>query len=115
MLDYNDLLSVKEYMESKGVLFTGGKADIGNSKGWAIMGGKTSLRVLENARDGINGIIFFCYRDKEDCNRLCSVLRVEYVPNSQGSDTTRPYKIQIAPDKLDKAIEVLLMNPRNHK
>lgn len=115
MVDYNDLLSIKEYMESKGVRFTGGRADIGNAKGWAILGGKTSLRVLEDARDGINGIILFCYKDKEDCNRICSNLKIDCYANAASSDTTRPFKVQISPDKLDAAIDILLMNPLNKK
>lgn len=112
MVNYNDLKSVKEYMESRGVKFTGGNVDIGNAKGWAIMGGKSSLRILENARDGVNGISIMCYKDKEDCDRLCSRLNKEWVPNGT-SDKTRLYKVPVAPNELDAVIEELLKNQKN--
>ncbi len=98
------------YMEQKGIRFSSKKYDPKNR--YAIMGGGTSVRILGSAQDGINGIVLFCHRDKEDVNRICEKYRKEVFPNSE---STRPYKISITEDELDGVIEILLKNDLNNK
>ena len=81
------------------------------SKAYAIMGGKTSLRLLRNAEDGINGLILFCAKDGIDCNNLVTTLNKEVYDNS--GDSTRPYKIQIFPEEMDIVIDLLKQNNKN--
>ncbi len=100
-----DLIS---YMESKGLVFSSKRFEPKNR--YAILGGKTSVRILEDARDGINGIILYCYNNKEDLNRITQKYRKEVFPNSE---STRPYKISITEDELDGVIELLLQNELN--
>ncbi len=76
-------------MKQNGLYFTSDQAS--NKNKYAILGGKTSIGYRENARDGINGIIFYCAKDKEDCNRFISMMNKEVYPN--GNDNTRPFKI----------------------
>ena len=105
----NNLADIAYYMESQGLRFSSNKST-NEQYQYAILGGKTSVGYREQAKDGVNGIILYCAKDKEDCNRFVSLMHKEVYSNS---DNVRPYKIQIAENELDKAIEILKMNPLN--
>ena len=96
------------YMESKGLVFSSKRFEPENR--YAILGSKTSVRILGDARDGVNGIVLFCHNSKEDLNRINQKYRKEVFPNSE---KTRPYKISITEDELDGVIELLLLNELN--
>ena len=107
----DNLVGIVNYMESQGLRFSSNhSADVQNQ--YAILGGKTGVGFRKQAKDGVNGIIFYCFRDKVDCNRFVKMMDKEVYPNSESS---RPYKIQITEQELDKAIEILKMNPKNKK
>lgn len=109
-LKYNSeqLEELVSYMEEKGLVFSSKRFEPKNR--YVILEGKTSVRILEDAKDRINGIVLFCYRDKEDLNRINRKYEKEVFPNSE---PTRPYKISIADDELDGVIELLLQNELN--
>ena len=91
-----DLEELVAYMESCGIRFSSKRFEQNNR--YAIMGSKTSVRILEDARDGING------------NRINARYHKEVFPNSEA---TRPYKISITEDELDGVIKLLLENGEN--
>ncbi len=97
-----DLEELVSYMESRGIRFSSKRFEPNNR--YAIMGGKTSVRILGNAKDEINGIVLFCHKDKEDLNRICGRYHKEVYPNSE---PTRPYKISITEDELDGVIKLV--------
>ncbi len=103
-----DLEELVAYMESCGIRFSSKRFEQNNR--YAITGSKTSVRILEDARDGINGIVLFCHKDKEDLNRINARYHKEVFPNSEA---TRPYKISITEDELDGVIKLLLENGEN--
>jgi hypothetical protein len=105
---HEQLEELVSYMEEKGLTFSSKRFEPNNR--YAILGGKTSVRILEEARDGINGIVLFCYKDKEDLNRINQKYPKEVFSNSE---STRPYKISIAYTELDEVIELLLQNELN--
>lgn len=107
----NFLGAIKNYMEEKGILFTSDQTGCYIGDAYAIMGGKSSVRLLQNARDGINGIILCCHWDEIDRDNLVMYFGKTVYPNP--GDKTRPYKIQILPEELDKVIDVLLLNEKN--
>jgi len=108
----NFLGAIKQYMEEKGILFSSDQTNCNSGAAYAIMGGKSAIRLIGNARDGINGIIFCCAKDGIDRDNLALFLGKEVYPNTT-SDKTRPYKIQIFPEELDRAIDILKMNKKN--
>ena len=110
-MSYTFLTATKEYMESKGIVFSSDHTDLELGEAYAIMGGKTSLRLLRYAEDGINGLVLFCARDGIDCDNLVSALGKEVYDNS--GDSTRPYKIQILPEEMDIVIDLLKQNSKN--
>lgn len=113
MVKENDLKSIVDYMKEKGIFFSSDHTDVVQSNAYAIMGGKTSVRVLQDAHDGINGICLFCYRNKDDLNNILEKY-CEKVVYTNG-EKTRPYKIRISYDELDEIIEILKKNAQNVK
>lgn len=107
----NNVLSVLvDYMKQKGVVFSEDHSTLNIENAYAIMGGNSSIRYFRDTKDGVNGYVVFCYKDGVDLARLCASLEKE---GYETGDIKRPFKVQIGKNEIDKAIELLKMNPLN--
>lgn len=106
----NPLSALVSHMKQEGLLFSSDKSELNLSEAYAILGGKTSVRYLQDARDGVNGYVLFCAKDEVDKNRICTTLDKECYPNG---DAVRPFKVQIGLAEIEKVIGLLKENPLN--
>ena len=105
-----DFRAVVNQMREAGVRILTDKSDQDLSEAYVILGGRSSVRYLEEEADGINGFAVLCAEDEVDMNRLCSALNKLYYDTD---DEKRPYKVHFEEEELQKVINILKMNSLN--
>lgn len=110
MADGVDFKAVIEQMKKEGVRFLLDKSNLDLSEAYAVLGGKSAVKYLQNEPDDINGLVILCADDEVDMNRLCTVLNRSYYDTD---DEKRPYKVPFEYDELQKVINILKMNSLN--
>jgi hypothetical protein len=105
-----DFRAVVNQMREAGVRILTDKSDQDLSEAYVILGGRSSVRYLEEEADGINGFAVLCAEDEVDMNRLCSALNKPYYDTD---DEKRPYKVHFEEEELQKVINILKMNSLN--
>ena len=105
-----DFESVINQMREAGVRILADKSDLDLPEAYVILGGRSSVRYLEDEADGINGFVVMCAEDEVDMNRLCSALNKPYYDTD---DEKRPYKVPFEVEELQKVVNILKMNSLN--
>ncbi len=105
-----DFVAVVNQMREAGVRILTDKSELDLPEAYVILGGKSSVRYLEDEADGINGFVILCAEDEVDMNRLCSALNKPYYATD---DEKRPYKVPFDVEELQKVINILKMNSLN--
>ena len=105
-----DFGSVINQMREAGVRILADKSDLDLPEAYVILGGRSSVRYLEDEADGINGFVVMCAEDEVDMNRLCSALNKPYYDTD---DEKRPYKVPFEVEELQKVVNILKMNSLN--
>ncbi len=105
-----DFVAVVDQMREAGVRILTDKSDLNLPEAYVILGGRSSVKYLEDEADGINGFAVMCAEDEVDMNRLCSALNKPYYGTD---DEKRPYKVPFEVEELQKVINILKMNSLN--
>lgn len=110
MSNSNDLKILVDKMKNAGIRILVDKTELEKDEAYAVLGGKSSVRYLQNEPDGINGFVILCAEDEVDMNRLCNTLNRAYYDTE---DEKRPYKVSFDAEEIDKVINALKMNSLN--
>ena len=90
MSNSNDLKILVDKMKNAGIRILVDKTELEIDEAYAVLGGKSSVRYLQNEPDGINGFVILCAEDEVDMNRLCNTLNRAYYDTE---DEKRPCEI----------------------
>jgi hypothetical protein len=110
MSESNELKMIVDKMKNSGIRILVDKTELEIDEAYAVLGGKSSLRYLQNEPDGVNGFAILCAEDEVDMNRLCNVLNRAYYDTE---DEKGPYKVTFETSEIDKVINALKMNSLN--
>lgn len=110
MAKENNLKELVEKMRNAGIRFLEDKTDLAIPDAYAIMGGRSAIRYVQNEFDGEIGYAILCAADEVDMDRLCNKLNRAYFDTD---DDKRPYKVPFTEEEIDKVINVLKLNSLN--